>query len=117
MVPVENSPKRGLQSVRHILQQTLFPDGVPQATTTLTTPPQPPIEVWTGPSGRYDFDLAEFRVLSLRQEPRPPSEGTDHLQRQHHRQRRRTGYPRMESLSQRRIWFRWANHTTRLVRP
>jgi hypothetical protein len=65
--------KKGLQSIADILQQTLFPDGAP----TISTPPQsikskPPDELLTGPSGRYDFDLAEFPFFHFDKNPDQP---------------------------------------------
>ena len=68
---MENSAKRGLQSVRDILQQTLFPDGPAQANTAVTTTDPSP-EIWTGPAGRYDFDLAEFPFFHFDKNPDRP---------------------------------------------
>lgn len=69
---VENSAKTGLQSVRNILQQTLFPDGLPQANTATLTTRDPGSEIWTGPTGRYDFDLAEFPFFHFDKNPDQP---------------------------------------------
>ena len=66
-MPVENSPKKGLQSTAKILQQTLFSDELPQST--LPTAEEPSIEVHAGPTGRYDFDLAEFPFFHFDKNP------------------------------------------------
>lgn len=64
---MENSPKKGLQSTAKILQQTLFSDELPQST--LPTAEEPSIEVHAGPTGRYDFDLAEFPFFHFDKNP------------------------------------------------
>jgi hypothetical protein len=69
---VENSVKKGLQSVRDILQQTLFPDGPPQPNTPTTISTELTPQTWTGPTGRYDFDLAEFPFFHFDKNPDQP---------------------------------------------
>jgi len=69
---VENSAKRGLRSVRDILQQTLFPDGLPLPNSATLTTTDPGPETWTGPTGRYDFDLAEFPFFHFDKNPDQP---------------------------------------------
>jgi hypothetical protein len=50
---------KGLQSIANILQQTLFSEGRP-APPAEPQGPKAEIEHGSGPTGRYDFDLAEF---------------------------------------------------------
>jgi hypothetical protein len=62
----------GLQSIADILQQTLFPEGPAPP-----RPSQPPaekaaIETTSGPTGRYDFDLAEFPFFHFDRNPDVP---------------------------------------------
>lgn len=73
-MPVENTtPKRGFQSIADILQQTLFPDAAPAISAPPeTTKSKPYNELLTGPSGRYDFDLAEFPFFHFDKNPDQP---------------------------------------------
>ena len=62
---------KGLQSIADILQQTLFSEGQ------RTPPPEPQpkiadIEQTSGPTGRYDFDLAEFPFFHFDRNPDIP---------------------------------------------
>jgi hypothetical protein len=73
-VLVENSTsKKGFQTIADILQQTLFPDG-PQAISppAQSTKSKPSDDMLTGPSGRYDFDLAEFPFFHFDKNPDQP---------------------------------------------
>jgi hypothetical protein len=70
---VEKSSKgRGLQSIADILQQTLFPEGAPAPTATKPRPHTGPLETSWGPTGRYDFDLAEFPFFHFDKNPDKP---------------------------------------------
>jgi hypothetical protein len=68
-----STSKKGFQSIADILQQTLFPDGPPTISSTpQNIKPKPPDEMLTGPSGRYDFDLAEFPFFHFDKNPDQP---------------------------------------------
>ena len=63
---------KGLQSIADILQQTLFSDSSkPSATTELQVQKQA-ITLTTAPTGRYDFDLAEFPFFHFDKNPAQP---------------------------------------------
>jgi len=66
---VENSSKKGLQSIADILQQTLFPEDT--KTTAIQNQASPDSEL-SGPTGRYDFDLAEFPFFHFDKNPDHP---------------------------------------------
>lgn len=68
-----STSKSGFQSIADILQQTLFPDGPPTSSPApQNTKPKPSDEILTGPSGRYDFDLAEFPFFHFDKNPDQP---------------------------------------------
>lgn len=64
---MENS-KKGLQSIADILQQSLFPSQPEE----VPPPENLPVEENTGPTGRYDFDLAEFPFFHFDKNPAHP---------------------------------------------
>jgi hypothetical protein len=68
----KSSRARGLQSIADILQQTLFPEGPTAPTTTKPQPHTEPLETTWGPTGRYDFDLAEFPFFHFDKNPDKP---------------------------------------------
>lgn len=69
---MEKSPNNGLQSLHDIVQETLFPENRLQP----APPPKVSTEIcpedWTGPTGRYDFDLAEFPFFHFDKNPDLP---------------------------------------------
>src|ERR1035441_2786813 len=77
-MPMEKRVRRiegGLQSIADLLQQALFPENQPPSQTTDvvdTTKQAPNNEPLSGPTGRYDFDLAEFPFFRFDKNPTEP---------------------------------------------
>ena len=67
---MENSPSgKGLRSIADILQQTLFPA---ETQAVAETDEKPSHEGAVSPTGRYDFDLAEFPFFHFDKNPDRP---------------------------------------------
>jgi hypothetical protein len=70
---VEKSKRnKGLQSIADILQQTLFSDNSKPSATTEFQVQKQAITLTTAPTGRYDFDLAEFPFFHFDKNPAQP---------------------------------------------
>lgn len=70
---MKNTSPKTLQSIADILQQTLFPQNTePRNLQTEEVPEQTATESSSEPTGRYDFDLAEFPFFHFDKNPDQP---------------------------------------------